>query len=256
MIDIEPISPTAHQILIYGEISADDISQLVAFAKQQNEAQRGGNVLFDLVSLASFSWTAMLGELAQVPALLQWVYRLDRIAVISDEEWIRSAARLESALLPGVTYAVYDADEAERARAWVLEESAHPFTGAMTERDAGPGVAVFELAGRLDRHETERVLARVHEKLADPDCARLMVVVRKWHGFDADTAFSSAVWQGKLGLIDQIERYALVGGPAWMRQMAAGFGALVKPEVRTFDLADEEAALDWLREGLSSKAVA
>lgn len=250
MIDIERLSPKAHQILIYGEISADDLGQLVAFAKDQNAQGLGGNVLFDLVSMASFSWNAMMGELAHVPALLQWLYRLDRIAVISDEEWIRSAARLESALLPGVTYAVYDAHETERARAWVLEESAHPYTGALTERQADAGIAVLDLTGRLDRHETERVLALLHAKLADPACARVMLVVHQWHGFDANTAFSSAVWHGKLGLIDQIERYALVGGPVWLRQMAAAFGALVKPEVRTFDLPDEAAALSWLQEGL------
>jgi hypothetical protein len=256
MIDIEPLSPKAHQILIYGEVSADDVAKLVAFAKDQNAQGLGGNVLFDLVSMASFSWASMLGELAHVPALLQWLYRLDRIAVVSDEEWIRSAARLESALLPGVTYAVYDAHEAERARGWVLEESAHPYTGAIAERDAGARLAVLDLTGRLDRHETERALALLQAKLADPDCARVMLVVHQWHGFDADTAFSSTVWQGKLGLIDQIERYALVGGPAWLRQMAAAFGALVKPEVRTFDLADEAAALDWLREGLDGAAAA
>lgn len=254
MISIERLSTKSHQIVIYGEVNGDDLAQLTAFAKDQNTQGLGGNALFDLVSMASFSWTAMLGELAHVPALLQWIYRLDRIAVVSDEEWIRSAARLESALLPGLAYAVYDAHEAERARAWVLEESAHPYTGALTERDAGAGIAVLELTGRLDRHETERVLALLHDKLADPACARLMLVVRQWHGFDADTAFSSAVWQGKVGLIDQIERYALVGGPVWLRQMAAAFGALVKPEVRTFDLADEEAALVWLREGIKGAA--
>ncbi|MGY6552553.1 MAG: STAS/SEC14 domain-containing protein [Erythrobacter sp.] len=248
MIDIEPISSKAHQILVYGEITAEDVARFIAFVQEQNAAQAGGNILFDLVSMASMPLGVMASEVGQLPAMMQWLYRLDRIAIISDEEWIRTAARLESALLPGVSYAVYDADEAERAKAWILEESEHPYTGAVRERDIGPDLAVFELVGRLDGEEAHRYLSRVQEKMADPACSKLMVVIRKWHGFDVDAAFSGKVLQSKAGLIDQIDRYALVGGPGWLRQMAGAVGAMIKPQVRTFDLEDEAAALAWLRE--------
>lgn len=121
MIDIERIATGANQILVYGEITRDDIAAFIAFAKAQLETEEGGNVLFDLVSVASLpSLSAITLELANMATLMKWVYRLDRIAVISDEAWLRAASRIESALLPGVSYAVYDADEADAARAWVL----------------------------------------------------------------------------------------------------------------------------------------
>jgi hypothetical protein len=248
MIDIEQISAKAHQILIYGEISAEDVAKLIAFVGDQNTAQSGGNILFDLVSMAGYSLGAIASELPNAPALMQWLYRLERIAVVSDEKWLRAMTRLESALLPGVTYAVYDADERDAARAWVLEESDRPHAGAFVERDAGPGLAVFELAGRLDRAESEHAIELVRTKLADPACSRLMLVIRKWHGFDADAAISGKVLQGKADLINQIERYALVGGPGWLRQMAGAVGGLIKPQVQTFELSGEAAALAWLRE--------
>ena len=248
MISIEPISDKAHEIAIYGAFTSEDMARLVAFVNEQNAAGRGGNVLFDLVSLADFTLGAVLGELAHVPALMQWVYRLDRIAVISDEEWIRSLARLESALLPGVVYAVYDEDQAGTARAWVLGQHERPYAGAMRERASDDGnIAVFEILGRLDRAESERMIEQVRARLEDPACSRLMVVIRKWHGFDADAMTSAKVVQGKLDLIDRVERYALVGGPAWLRQLAGTMGALIRPEVRTFALEEEEAALAWLR---------
>lgn len=248
MISIEPVTDKAHAITIYGALTSEDMAQFVAFVEQQNAAGSGGNVLFDLVSLADFTFAAVVGELANVPALLQWLYRLDRIAVISDEEWIRSAARLESALLPGVTYAVYDEDQADAAQAWVLEKQDRPYVGAMRERELDGNIAVFEIVGRLDREESELMVEQVRARLADPACSRLMVVIRKWHGFDADIMLSSKLMKGKLDLIGEVERYALVGGPAWMRQMAGGIGALIKPQVRTFELDEEAAALAWLRE--------
>lgn len=33
MIDIERIAPDAHQFLVYGEISRDDVAAFIAFAK-------------------------------------------------------------------------------------------------------------------------------------------------------------------------------------------------------------------------------
>jgi len=247
MIDIERIAPNAHQVLVYGEITREDALKFMDFAKQQAAAGEGGNLLVDMVSMAGFSWSVVVEELAHAPALMAWVYRLGRIALISDEAWIRSMARLESVLLPGVAYAVYDADEADAARAWVLEESDHPHAGAVSAREAGQDVVVIELTGRLDRDEAERAVDLARARLDMAGARKLMVVVRKWHGFDPDAALSTHVMQGKLELMGRLDRYALVGGPAWLRQMASAFGPLVRPEVRSFAEGEDDAALAWLR---------
>lgn len=121
MIDIERIAPDAHQFLVYGEISRDDIAAFIAFAKAQVESGERSHALFDMTSIASLpTLSAITLELANMGTLMKWVYQLDRIAVVSDEAWLRAASRIESALLPGVSYAVYDADEADKARAFVL----------------------------------------------------------------------------------------------------------------------------------------
>jgi len=124
MLDIEHISPTAHRMVIMAEFRQEDAQRIVDFAKQQNESGGGGNLLVDVTALAGFTFGAVAIELAHIPSLIKWLYSLDRIAVISDEEWIRTAARLESALLPGITYQVYDDGEADAARAWVVGNAA------------------------------------------------------------------------------------------------------------------------------------
>jgi len=247
MIDIEQIGAGAHRIAVYGEFHEDDARAFVEFAKEHHAAGKGGNVLIDLVSLASWSFSAMSEELVHIPALLRWIYSLDRIALVSDEEWMRNAARLESALLPGVSYAVYDEDEIDAARAWVLGEIDHPHGGAVNELDLGDDIAGFELVGRLDREEAEGVLDKVRARMVGTDCSKLMVVIRKWHGFEADAALSRHAMSSKIDLLKHCDRYAVVGGPDWLRAMAVTFGSLVKPEVRTFELDEEDEALRWLR---------
>jgi hypothetical protein len=113
--------------------------------------------------------------------------------------------------------------------------------------DLGEDIAGLELVGRLDREEAERVLDTLRARLAGTSCSKLMVVVRKWHGFEPDAALSSHAMNAKMELLKHLDRYALLGGPEWLRAMAGTFGALVTPEVRTFDLDEEDAALRWLR---------
>lgn len=247
MIAVERLSPQAHRITIMGAFHHADAEEAIGFIKRQLEAGAGGNLLLDLTALAEFSFSAISEQAMHLPTLLRYVRSLGRIAIISDEQWLRSLARLESALLPGVEYQVYDDDEAETALAWVLGEAAQPHEGAVRELDLGPDVTGFAIDGRIDRAEAERILAIARERTARPGGARLMVVVRHWHGFDMAAALSGPVIEAKHALLEQLERYAVVGAPGWMRAAIAGFAPLVKPEIRAFDEGEEEAALAWLR---------
>ncbi|MEO0590331.1 MAG: STAS/SEC14 domain-containing protein [Pseudomonadota bacterium] len=247
MLEIEQLSPKAHRIVAMVEFREEDAHKLVAFAKEQVAAGGGGHVLIDMTALAGFSWSAVTIELAHMGALLKWVYGLDRIAIISDEDWIRTGARLESALLPGVVYEVYDDDEADAALAWVTEEQDNPHTGAFHELDLGnPAIAAFQLAGRLDSAESERGIAMVEARLKDPECSKLMMVIKSWHGFDAELLFDFGLMRSKMHLIDDIDRYAIVGGPSWIGGTAQLMGKLIKPDIRAFDDEEQSEAAAWL----------
>jgi len=247
MIEIEKLSPKAHRIVVMVEFREEDAHKLVEFAAEQVASGDGGHVLIDVTAVAGFTWSAVSIELAHMGTLLKWVYGLDRIAIISDEDWIRTGARLESALLPGVTYEVYDDDEADAARAWVLEQADGPHKGAFKEINVGdPAIAAFQLAGRLDSAESERGIAMVEARLNDPACSKLMMVIQSWHGFEAELLFDFGLMRSKMGLINEIDRYAIVGGPDWLGGTAQVMGALIKPKIRAFDLDDQDDAVTWL----------
>jgi SpoIIAA-like len=255
MINIETLSPKAHRVTVMGPFHYEDAEGLVAFAKERLASGERGNLLIDVTSLADFTFAAISDQMIHIPSMLQFVYSLDRIAFISDEEWMRSAARLESMLLPGVTYQVYDDDEKDAALAWVLEEEEAPHKGAFRELDIGRAdVAAFEVVGRLDGPESERGIAMVEERLDEPNCSKLMMVIRHWHGFEAELLFSPSLLSSKLKLVDKIERYAIVGGPGWVGGVAETMGKLIKPEIKAFDLDERDEALEWLGPALVETA--
>jgi len=46
--------------------------------------------------------------------------RFGRVAVVADQAWIRAGTRMESALLPNISYRTYMPDERGEALAWVV----------------------------------------------------------------------------------------------------------------------------------------
>ena len=46
--------------------------------------------------------------------------RFGRVAVVADQAWLRFGTRLESAILPFITYRVYEPGQRDEALAWVI----------------------------------------------------------------------------------------------------------------------------------------
>lgn len=50
----------------------------------------------------------------------------------------------------------------------------------------------------------------------------------------------------KFGAISHLDRYAVVGGPAWMTTMIKAMAPMMPFEMRLFDLANETEAREWV----------
>lgn len=46
--------------------------------------------------------------------------RFGRVAVVADQAWVRAGTRLESAMLPNISYRTYMPEECDEALAWVI----------------------------------------------------------------------------------------------------------------------------------------
>lgn len=51
--------------------------------------------------------------------LFSKLHRFGRVAVVADQSWIRAGTRLESAMLPGISYRTFEPADREAAYAWV-----------------------------------------------------------------------------------------------------------------------------------------
>lgn len=173
--------------------------------------------------------------------------RIGRVAIVADQSWIRWAAQLESALLPHVSYETFESDERERAWAWVQGETEHPHGPAfrIIETDR-PNALAFEINGRLDKAELDAVSAHYLHAAEGQDRVRVLGRIRHLGGFEPAGLMSGDFFAMKRSFLERMERYAVVGGPAWLRTTLNSLAPLFKVEIRHFEAEEEAEAWSWL----------
>ena len=247
MITISELAPNVQQVKISGKVQSADMRQVVDLAETIGKGAEKASLVFEVENVEGLEWSALGEELSHLPAMWRMLTGLDRIAVIADQSWLRSAARIESALLPGVTYEVFSRDKAEQARAWARGEIDRPHADAVRLVDVGhSSIVAFELDGRIDEDNAATVIKDARLALEKTGARRMMARIKNWHGFDPSLLASGDIAKSKMDFIKQLDRYAIVGGPEWMRSLAETMSPAVDLEIKGFDLDEEGEALGYL----------
>ena len=107
-----------------GTVTADDVRDAwVPIEAALDDAARVG-FLLEAVDLEGVTAGAFFADLKRAFENLGGVRRLARLAVVADAAWLRAAARLEGALVPGLEARSFEADERDAAVAWLTAHTA------------------------------------------------------------------------------------------------------------------------------------
>ncbi len=248
MITISKLAPNVHQIKVTGKLKSEDMPPVIELAGTIDKESDKASLVFNIENVHDFEWSAVGEELKHLPLMLRVLTKLDRIAVIADQAWMRTGARIESALLPGVTYEVFSRDKAEHARAWAKGEIDRPHADAVRLIDVGDSsIVAFELDGRIDEDNAATMIKDARLALEKTGARRMMARIKNWHGFDPSLLASGKIAKAKMDFIKLLDRYAIVGGPGWMRPLAETISPAVDIDIKGFDLDEESEALEWLK---------
>lgn len=112
-----------------------------------------------------------------------------------------------------------------------------------------PGVVGFEASGKLTAADYVDVIEPAVAAAAAGGGVRFVLVVSDDFGMD-----TGAMWQDlRTGMKDwgSWQRLACVTDHTWMRDGLAMFAWAIPGEARAFPLAEREAAIAWVSEGLA-----
>jgi len=122
MITYTSLTPRALEIVCEGHVTGADAREAFGRMERLIETAPRIDILADVREGIHIEFGAILEELRHLPMFRRMVGALDRIALVADPAWVRAVGRIESHLIPGVDYRVFDRDGAAAARAWILRE--------------------------------------------------------------------------------------------------------------------------------------
>jgi hypothetical protein len=107
-------------------------------------------------------------------------------------------------------------------------------------------LCALEIVGHFTANDLENAYGLLEAAYAEHEKVDLLVRIGRYDGFDWGAVFSQTTIRGKAQALRRIRKYALVGGPAWMRPVFAVCGPLTSIRIRHFAIADETRAWEWI----------
>ena len=247
MIEILKSQPDVIAVKVGGKMGREGLDALIERLERSLAERSKTHIFVEVENFTGIDPDALGDYLPRAFAMMGKLGRFGRIAVVSDQMWVRAATRLESALLPNIRYEVFESAERDRALAWVEGRSALPHGPAITiiETDR-PDVLGFEVDGKIGAEEMKAVAAYFGEAAAHGRPTRLLGRFKRLDRAEIASLFNPDYYRMKFDALNRLERYAIIGGPGWLKAWISLLDPLFKVEVRHFPAEDEKAAWEWL----------
>jgi hypothetical protein len=239
--------PGVIALRVHGHVGRDDIDKCFELLMEHFENHPKIGVYIEVAGLTGFDTEALSEDFRRGYSLLGKLDRFDRVAIVSDERWIRWLSRVKSALLPGISYRTYTLAERGHALDWVQGREDLPYGHALTLiPTTRADVVGIEIDGRLSAEEMGQLARDLNRMRSDTPLKGMLVRLRSLTGVDPSIVADTDYLRMKLALVRELDRYAVVGGPDLLKTWLSLWQPLLRLELRHFDQADELAAWTWL----------
>ena len=119
MIDILDSPADVIALSVSHKISGSDLDAIMDRLDQVMAANEKVHVFVETRSIDGIELSGLPGYIARAMPLFGKLGRFGRVAVVADQSWVRVGTRLESAMLPDISYRTYMPDERDEALRWV-----------------------------------------------------------------------------------------------------------------------------------------
>jgi hypothetical protein len=111
-------------VKISGTITGNDLDSIMDRTEEIMAKHDKIHVYCETHGVEGMQLSALPHHMSRAFPLFGKLDRFGRVAVVSDQPWMRVGTRLESALLPNISYRVCKPEERDEALEWALGEPA------------------------------------------------------------------------------------------------------------------------------------
>jgi len=119
MLEIIPSADNVIALRIFNSLAGDDLDAIMDRLDAILAAHEVIHVFVETRSIDGIELTGLGSYIKRAIPLFGKLGRFGRVAVVADQSWVRLGTRLESALLPFISYRVFMPEQREEALAWV-----------------------------------------------------------------------------------------------------------------------------------------
>ena len=106
-------------VRIAGGIRGDDLKQIMDRLDVMMAANRQVHIYVETHAIDAIEVAGLAAHVERALPLLKKLEQFGRVAVVADQAWIRILTRIESAILPHISYRVFEPGECDEALVWV-----------------------------------------------------------------------------------------------------------------------------------------
>lgn len=120
MIELIDSADDVIALRVTGKITGKDLDAIMDRLDEVMAAHEKVHVFVETHSIDGIELSGLPGYMKRAMPLFGKLSRFGRVAVVADQAWVRVGTRLESALLPFISYQTFLPEERDVALAWVV----------------------------------------------------------------------------------------------------------------------------------------
>lgn len=239
-------------IKLSGDLTAEDVSK--AYKATEDAVKENGRISFyaEIEESMSLTFEGLVKDLFEGLGQFGKLKHYYRAALVTEKGWIATIARIEGLVFSSIDVKIFKNDEKAKALAWASEavppESVPepPQQSIHFIKTTSDNVFAYEINGRITQQDISAATREMKDAFDRPDKVNVLLHVKNWQGFDLSAVVDDDLAKMKYKAMSKVDRYAVIGAPAWMRNLLELIDPLFSVNIKIFEPGEEEAAWNWV----------
>jgi hypothetical protein len=251
---IEILDSAKHLVAmkLSGSLTADDITKAYRATEEALKGNERISFFAEIDDSVGLTLEGVVKDVTEGIKRLGSFTKYYRAAVVTDKGWLGAMARVEGLVFSSIDVRVFPTSDRNKAFAWASEapeplpKPEEPAASIHFLQTTNDKVFAYEVNGKLREKDIKAAVEQFKPYLEREGKINVLARMKDFGGFDLLSVFDDDLIKLKYKSLSKVDRYAVIGPSAWMRNLLELISPMFSAQVRVFDASEEQAAWEWV----------